>query len=287
MQESRSCTSYLLDSASEIVELADALDHGLVFRGQSNWEWEITSSLERGTEGLNHSERADCEAATLKGIKQAEHSVGTLAVRPEDDFSWLALLQHHGGYTRLVDFTESFYVALYFAVRNCPGTDATVWCVPKGPLDGRMVAIQEEAGFELSGEELPRRLVNNSIEWPDRYRGNRALSVVHAKPSILNQRLAIQQGLFLCPLNLDRPFMDNLSGGLGVKGSRKPVEWVELPTELKGVAARAKTIKIIVRSELHRDILFHLRRMSITEATLFPGLDGYARSLNYFAMGIE
>jgi len=29
------------------------------------------------------------------------------------------------------------------------------------------------------------------------------------------------------------------------------------------------------------------RRMNITEATLFLGLDGFARSLNYYAVGME
>jgi hypothetical protein len=45
----------------------------------------------------------------------------------DDVLEWLAVMQHHGAPTRLVDFTYSFYVALYFALaRNEHGT---IWAI--------------------------------------------------------------------------------------------------------------------------------------------------------------
>ena len=38
--------------------------------------------------------------------------------RPDKKLSWLSLMQHYGVPTRLLDFSTSPYVALYFAIEN-------------------------------------------------------------------------------------------------------------------------------------------------------------------------
>jgi FRG domain len=37
---------------------------------------------------------------------------------PKDDLTWLALMQHYAIPTRLLDFTYSPFVGLYFAIQN-------------------------------------------------------------------------------------------------------------------------------------------------------------------------
>lgn len=235
-QQPYNYASYELCLISEIVDAADALASGWVFRGQSDASWPITSSLEREAERQQERDRAAFEATTLKQIKLVPHLVAkSAAARPEDDFSWLALLQHHGCKTRLVDFTRSFYVALYFAVRDCPDSDAAIWCIATGAMDARMAALCQRADFTISEEEIP----------------------------------------------------DNLTTGLGLTEKKEPVKRISTLHELTHEAVRGNVIKICVPQSQHRSTLFHLRRMNITDATLFPGLDGFARSLNYFAMGVE
>jgi hypothetical protein len=279
--------SYELCLVSEFVDVADALGDGWVFRGQSDATWDIASSLEREAGRLQNPDLASREAAMLKQVKLAPYINEDRGPDPEGNFSWLALLQHHGGKTRLVDFTRSFYVALYFAVRDCPGQDAAVWSISTCPLDARIAEIREQNDFELSDEEAPRRFVNNAIEWPDRYQGDDRLAIAYAESAQLNQRLIAQQGLFLCPLNLSESFMVNLSRGLGLTGTKEPPKRLSSPEELQEEARNGSVVKIRVPHDQHRNLLFHLRRMNITDATLFPGLDGFARSLNYFAMGVE
>jgi hypothetical protein len=46
-------------------------------------------------------------------------------------WNWLAVAQHHGLPTRLLDWTYSPYVALHFATANLSNydKDAAIWCV--------------------------------------------------------------------------------------------------------------------------------------------------------------
>ncbi len=85
---------------------------------------------------------------------------------------------------------------------------------------------------------------------------------MNVSPFRLNERLVIQQGTFLIPRNVAIPFDDNLSALL--QGSKN-----------HGLIK----FRISGRQAARRQLLQHLQRMNITRATLFPGLDGFARSL--------
>ena len=58
-----------------------------------------------------------------------------------DHLAWLFLMQHHGCPTRLLDWSESILVALYFAVTSDAREDGELWCLHPGELNNLSVNV--------------------------------------------------------------------------------------------------------------------------------------------------
>lgn len=92
---------------------------------------------------------------------------------------------------------------------------------------------------------------------------NRYTFVNVENPLLLHRRLHLQQGVFLCPGNINKSFMDNLLSPYNQK--------------TKDICKINLTIKPI---DL-RNAFEKYYRMNITRESLFPGLDGFAKSMQY------
>ena len=64
--------------------------------------------------------------------RECHHHTGQLP-KPADTMEWLSLMQHYGAPTRLLDWTYSFYAAVFFAVDGAApasaGNTCCVWAV--------------------------------------------------------------------------------------------------------------------------------------------------------------
>jgi hypothetical protein len=121
------------------------------YRGQANIEWPLLPGYIR----LNNP---PSEATLLKRFKQ---SAAMLIERhPDESFDWLFLMQHYGVPTRLLDWSESPLVGLYFAVENYrkhEDTDAALWLLRPSELNKHAhINNKDEEGYipSFDDEEL-------------------------------------------------------------------------------------------------------------------------------------
>ncbi len=230
-----------------------------VFRGQRVANWSLKSSLERSLDwyGLSLADARRIEGGLIRRFqRQAQQYLPYLPL-PDNYMEWLALMQHYGAPTRLLDWTHSFYVAAFFALDGA-GRDieTAVWALNWSQLHDTLhpdiIRLVDETDRNLQKAATFKRVLCGQ-----------KLFVIKVTPFRFNQRLIIQQGTFLVPSNVCRTFEDNLSASLKR-------------------ATPGALIKFRISSDrkMRKEILHNLFRMNITRATLYPGLEGFASSLH-------
>src|SRR5687767_15049780 len=105
------------------------------FRGHGNISWSLEpgwyrpSSPAQGIGSDYYSEATLLEKFKLRAPTYLERL-------PANDWEWVFLMQHYGLPTRLLDWTESSLVALYFAVHDTSSTtDGAVWMLQPSLLN--------------------------------------------------------------------------------------------------------------------------------------------------------
>lgn len=230
-----------------------------VFRGHRAENWELESTLERAMRRFNigQSTPSKLEGGLVRQFSRRAHHFISDAPREEEWVEWLALMQHHGAPTRLLDFTYSFYVGLFFALEDMElGSESALWAVNVDWLDGRLTKI---VGANLFKTFTERDRNVRKIKTFRGLLGSGRRMAFFLNPYRLNQRLSIQQGIFLCPGDVSSSLVKNLEA-LGSAGDM------------------IRKIKINLDQSEYRRCIRKLIRMNMTRTSLFPGLDGFAMS---------
>jgi len=274
---------YDVKNVEDLIALIRLLSdrHRFVYRGHADSEWALQTTLERdipdgykrviGLQG--------CEQAMLAQFKRRAHHHVRQADVPEstDDLEWLALIQHYGGHTRLLDFTDSIFVAAHFAVgtRN-HSNSAAIWAINHHYMSqnwGQKLQEHRQQFADLQPEnltigELVSATIRRQIAFP---------AAIEVAPFRQNRRLLRQQGLFIVPVDINRPFVDNLLAMF-----RPSIELHECdPRPLSDLTAPDEHAILKLRIQRGRYPLFRkdLRQMNISTESLFPDLEGEAKAL--------
>jgi hypothetical protein len=218
------------------------------FRGERDERWPLYSSISRYFQnfGVSASAWPKQEDRILRIFKRKAHQFLQKPPEPDDDFQWLALMQHHGAPTRLIDFTWSPYVAAFFALERTLA-DGVVWAL--NPVQVKSSRSSKPVHVDPRRNDNFRRYFlkgKNRVVWL-------------GEPHTMNRRLIAQSGTFVVPGVLDVPIEEILSE-----------------------SDQENTLAKFVLTNAVREVgMRELYRMNITFATLFPDLDGLAKSLAY------
>ena len=290
------------------------VDGQWVFRGQESAEWHLRSTLERDYAAFeresqrNATERpqqffvGESVANEKFAIENFRRMADGRLTSQNSLVETLAVMQHYGAKTRLLDFSYSIAVALHFAyatrVTNKP---RAVWAVNLGHLISRNEELKDALGrFGKALVESDKKLHVKRCVWMQDIANELAPSIVSladrcikgegSESGILpiqlpgnNERLIAQSGLFLFPKNF-KSFEENLSDSLGLDACE-----VTTITDNFRTGDKFHTYELfdcdLIKIEFDKGMESRTRAildlMNVSPQNLFPGLEGVAQNVRY------
>jgi len=171
-------------------------------------------------------------------------SIPFLGYSPQNDWDWIALAQHYGLPTRLLDWTLNPLAALWFAVNKESNKDEITGL----NKDGVIWIFQANDGDYADTEDIKSKPFNQTI-------------TKVFQPKILTGRINTQSGWFtIHKYNSER------------KG------FVKFETNL---SYKNKLKKLIIPAKSFSDIRYQLDRCGTNSSSLFPDLDGLCSHIQW------
>jgi hypothetical protein len=220
-----------------------------IYRGLSNFDYRLETSLMR-----LGPEYQRLEFHILRNFKKYAH-------RPEvmsnTEWDWLALAQHHGLPTRLLDWTYSPFVALHFATTEIDqfDRDGIIWALKyeniSDYLPQKLVKELHRVGSNSFTSEMLNRFYSNLDELSQ----DESDYVVAFESPSLDARIVNQFAIFT--------FMSHADFLLD--------QWLYDKPDLY--------FRIRIPAGLKWEIRDKLDQLNINERVLFPGYDGLCKWL--------
>ena len=226
----------------------NALANIHIFRGQSNEQWKLDSSLLRIIRGNKQSEKkiSFYEQVSIKEFYSKVHLLDTNITDIDDDISRLTDMQHYSCPTRLLDWSISPYIGLYFAVKDNFKNDGALFVFDTFHYEKRMKSLKQDY----------TQILDKDILTFDKYEFT--AQILSTKK---NYRIHRQQGLFSVSNNPLKSYCDIINDAY--TGGHNTA-----------------LFKLVIPKKLKLEFLGRLRIMNISAESLFPDLDGLGKSIS-------
>jgi hypothetical protein len=227
-----------------------------VFRGLSN-DYPLIPGISR----LGHAPEVtpEIERLLLRNFRKYAHHEVEHGI---SSWHWLAIAQHHGLPTRLIDWTYSPFVAMHFATADatCLRDDGVIWCVnvvdARTWLPRRLRDVLHKEDSNVFTIEMLEDMFRDVWELDAADHGREFL--LFFEPPSLSARIINQVALF----SMVSPPQITLD------------QWLRERT-----GERALVKKVMIPAGLKWEVRDKLDQANVNERVLFPGLDGLSRWL--------
>ncbi len=232
------------------------------YRGHRCADWKLLSTghrhILRVTDGAQafetEAEQITLLRSELKTLYRKFQADAWQLLNETERSPWgvLFAMQHFGIPTRLMDWTESFACAVFFAQLNRRrDQDAAIWVLDGQALNHR--ALGENGLLSLGDDDTQDARVNTRLWHPKWVPDEKAVPTVAAFPVFANSRMVAQRSMFTVFGDTFKP-LDEQFGGV--------------------LAHDERIVKITLPSELFDDAEEYLASAGLTAFNFYPDLQG-------------
>ena len=253
----------IINTPEELVERLNKFSNNFVFRGHSDENWKLETSLQRLLKDKHISMVTKFEEFAISEFKSKFYLYNTSDYEPKTTLEWLSMMQHYGTPTRLLDFSESPFIALYFCLENSNKVqkqDMVIYAIDYRNINKTTLEYfrQYDSSFKYDYTDIENAKDFIFEEYVKRF--NIPLLWV-TEPKRLNKRIEKQRGTFLYTNCNDKSCTEILETEL-----YKDIDVFELKFAAK-----------------YWDNYFTiLNKMNINGKTVYGDLDGLSKQIKMF-----